>query len=342
LKSYKKIFHIVPINRLGGVEVAAQSLDGKTHNNNKLKVEYIFKESDLRSNYSIFNPSFAIKLAYMVSKEEPDLVIVSLWRSCVTGLFIKLFRPRTKIVLFIHSIAESHFLDFILTRIMLFFSVAVWSDSKASLEQRFKFLNINNKSQVISYFPRVLKKIDSIKVQPNFIFWGRIGVEKGLDRALIIFSKIAKYYKDASFTIIGPDGGQLMQTKKVAKQFGVSNLVNFYDALDINEIYELAKEATFYIQTSKFEGMALSVVEAMQMGLVPVVTPVGEIASYCNEDNAVIVYSNNEVVRNIIYILESDDEFFEISNKASSTWEKVTSYEESFFNECRKTINKYE
>ena len=38
--------------------------------------------------------------------------------------------------------------------------------------------------------------------------------------------------------------------------------------------------ASFYLQTSKFEGFAMSVVESMMMGLVPVVTPVGEIGRY--------------------------------------------------------------
>jgi glycosyltransferase involved in cell wall biosynthesis len=338
----KKLIHIVPINRVGGVEVAAQSVDGKVFNNFQLSVRYIFKESDLKSYYSLFNPSFAFKAALQISKEKPNLVIVSLWRSCLTGILIKLFRPKTKIVLFIHSVAESHILDFLLTRVMLFFSFAVWSDSDASLMQRFKFLNINKKSKVISYIPRTLKKNMSFNLEPNFIFWGRIGAEKGLDRALIIFSKVAKFYKNASFVIIGPDGGELENIKFFSKELGVFDRVQFYNAMAIDEIYTFAKNASFYIQTSKFEGMALSVVEAMQMGLVPVVTPVGEIFSYCNEDNAIIVHSNDEAVRDILLVLESRQDFESKSNNANLTWLKTDSYEESFFKECNNVINHYE
>jgi glycosyltransferase involved in cell wall biosynthesis len=338
----KKLIHIVPISRVGGVEVAAQSIDGKVYNNFQLSVRYIFKESDLKSYYSLFNPSFAIKTALQISKEEPDLVIVSLWRSCLTGILIKLFRPKTKIILFIHSVAESHILDFLLTRIMLFFSFSIWSDSDASLMQRFNFLNIKNKSRVISYIPRTLKKNIALKLEPNFIFWGRIGSEKGLDRALIIFSKVVKFYKNASFVIIGPDGGELENIMLVSKDLGVFDKVKFYDSMEIDEIYDLAKNASFYIQTSKFEGMALSVVEAMQIGLVPVVTPVGEISSYCNEDNAIIVHSNEEAVRDILLVLESLQDFKTKSNNANVTWLENDSYEESFFKECNNVINNYE
>jgi len=50
--------------------------------------------------------------------------------------------------------------------------------------------------------------------------------------------------------------------------------------MDRAGIEQAAAKASFYLQTSRYEGMALSVIEAMQAGLVPVVTPVGEIASY--------------------------------------------------------------
>ena len=225
---------------------------------------------------------------------------------------------------------------------MLFLSSAVWSDSDASLKQRFKYLNIKNKSKVISYIPRALKKNNSLSLEPNFIFWGRVGAEKGLDRALIIFSKVVKFYNNASFLIIGPDGGELENIKLFSKKLGVFDKVKFYDAMDIDEIYDMAKNASFYIQTSKFEGMALSVVEAMQIGLVPVVTPVGEISSYCNEDNAIIVHSNDEAVRDILLSLESLQEFKTKSNNANSTWLDSDSYEDSFFKECNKVINHYE
>ena len=63
----KKLIHIVPINRVGGVEVAAQSVDGRIYNNFELNVRYIFQESDLKSNYSLFNPYYTFKAARTIS-----------------------------------------------------------------------------------------------------------------------------------------------------------------------------------------------------------------------------------------------------------------------------------
>ena len=176
-----------------------------------------------------------------------------------------------------------------------------------------------------------MKKINHFINRSNFIFWGRISSEKGLDRALIIFSKVAYFHKDARFVIIGPDGGELSNIKKICANLGITDLVEFYDELNMKKIESFAKKSTFYIQTSKYEEMALSVLEAMQLGLIPVVTPVGEILDYCNEDNSVIVYSNYEAVREVLIILDSHNECKKKSIHNFLALKNDPSYKDLFF-----------
>ena len=58
----------------------------------------------------------------------------------------------------------------------------------------------------------------------------------------------------------------------------------------MSEVKDLFAQYDFYIQTSEAEGMAMSVVEAMQHGLVCILTNVGEIRNYAKPgENAIII-----------------------------------------------------
>ena len=83
----------------------------------------------------------------------------------------------------------------------------------------------------------------------------------------------------------------------------------------------------------------MSVVEAMMMGLVPVVTPVGEIARYCNNKNSIMVYSNMETIRDIILVLKNNNNFSQMSNYAVKTWSGKINYRDSVIQNCNRIIN---
>src|SRR5690606_5104555 len=130
---------------------------------------------------------------------------------------------------------------------------------------------------------------------PRFIFWGRLAAQKNLPRAIGLFHRIWKNRPQARFTIIGPDSGALAELQGSCDALGLGSAVYFAGAMDFSNILDQARVHAFYLQTSSYEGMAMSVVEAMQLGLVPVVTPVGEIGRYCRGGvNAVLVDDDEE------------------------------------------------
>ena len=76
------------------------------------------------------------------------------------------------------------------------------------------------------------------------------------------------------------------------------------------EIRAVAREASFYLQTSVDEGTAPSVVKAMQSGLVPIVTPAGEIARYCRDgENAVVIRDKETAIRAVFALLSVPDHY---------------------------------
>lgn len=81
--------------------------------------------------------------------------------------------------------------------------------------------------------------------------------------------------------------------------------------------------------------MAMSVIEAMVLGLVPVVTPVGEIPRYChNGINAVLVDQSVDAAREVLELLNAPDRYKEVSQAARATWAGQRLYAEDFTAAC--------
>ena len=79
---------------------------------------------------------------------------------------------------------------------------------------------------------------------------------------------------DASLCMVGPDSdGTLKDAKKLAKQLNVA--VQFTGKLTKAEWIDLAQGYNIFINTTNFDNMPVSVVEAMALGLVVISTNVG-------------------------------------------------------------------
>jgi glycosyltransferase involved in cell wall biosynthesis len=76
--------------------------------------------------------------------------------------------------------------------------------------------------------------------------------------------------------------------------------------------------------------MAMSVVEAMQLGLVPLVTPVGEIKNYCRDEvNAILIDDEDSSVKSILNLLDNKNAFEKIRQNTISYWNDSEIYSES-------------
>lgn len=337
-----KVIHIIPYDGIGGVESAARTLIGIDFDDIAFSLDYIYRPTENIDSRlpSLF--SFPIFIAvHRIILEKPDLLIISLWRACIVGILVKWLQPQTKLVLMLHCPNNVHWPDRFLTSIMARYANQVWADSQETLSKRLPNYPVK-KGQVISFVARRLTGLQMHPVKPNFIFWGRLHTLKRLERAVVIFSAVHASCPDAQFTIIGPDGGALEQIKKQIVNLGLSDAVHFLGPMNISEIEQQAESTSFYLQTSELEGMAMSVVEAMQLGLVPVVTPVGEIGSYCQDgENSLLVYSVEKAVNSILALLVDNNKYQVLRNNAMATWQQQPLYAESLLQACRKLLLKY-
>lgn len=349
-----KVIHMIPKDGLGGAEQAARSLDPSPD----LNIETVFICGDLLSDKKHIKVlgkkvklnSFGFYYSgfrYLLEK-KPDVLICSLWRTSFIGVFYfilmkVLLKKDFKLVLFLHSSKFSHFLDKAITKCAAFFASEIWCDSHATEVAFFtdKHKHKNEKVKIISFFVRIDKQenIQNTNKVNNFVFWGRIAKAKRLDRSITFFGEILHKCPESLFYIYGPDGGELKYLESLVKELGLSHNVLFMGEKMPDFYPEEAFRSKFFINTSSHEGMAIAVVEAMQLALVPVITPVGEIANYCI-DNFNSIYFNDKTADKLMELMKDNDLYSKISGNAREYWANKVDYSTDFNNNCLRLLNK--
>ncbi len=329
-----KAIHLVPYDAVGGVEVAARSIADAEYSGLKFSKLYLV---DKNAGESEDHPIAYFRALSRLQRMKPNLVIASLWRCCAVMLAHKLLSPRSRCVTFLHLSHDVHWLDYLLNRLAMWISDEIWADSISTLDARVPVF-WRRKARVISFLVE-RSAVPLVRLPtPHFVFWGRLHKQKGLDRAVRFFGEVAKHRPDACFSVIGPDGGQLALLEQQIKNEGIEG-IRFLGSMDRPDIFQFANDCAFYLQTSCDEGMAMSVVEAMQAGLVPVVTPVGEIGTYCNDgDNAVLVNDDEYAVQSVLRLLNDPTRYQQMAKNASQTWQDKPLYRDDVLSSCQHLL----
>jgi glycosyltransferase involved in cell wall biosynthesis len=327
-----KILHLIPRDAIGGVESAARSMLNAPELNCDFDV--VFIEGERKSGTGGKMPIFSIHpenspIAHMralrtIISSKPNLLICSLWRSVPVSLCFKLLRPRSKLVFFLHSSITTHLLDRLFSRWILVFCDAVWADSAATISSRVGS-NEGLIKRVISFVTNNSpENIARNELAPHFVFWGRLHHHKGLDRAINFIRMLNEKGYPASYEIWGPDGGEYRALTTQVEKSKLMHAVKFKGTARQNQLTEIASGNCFYLQLSREEGMAMSVVEAMQLSLVPVVSPVGEIGTYCkHHHNAIVVEDSDnpiDAVNDVIALLQNEAKYRGLQAKSYEHW----------------------
>lgn len=114
--------------------------------------------------------------------------------------------------------------------------------------------------------------------------------------AIYVLHTLSKKYPSASLTMVGPDkDGSFEKCKALAKQLNVYQLVTFTGLLPQHNWMQLAERCDIFINTTNFDNLPVSVVEAMALGMVTISTNVGGLR-YLVEDgkNGLLVAAGDE------------------------------------------------
>lgn len=113
--------------------------------------------------------------------------------------------------------------------------------------------------------------------------------------ALDILELLLKERQDASLCMVGPDkDGSLQKCRDIAKEKNLP--VTFTGLLTKNEWIELAADFDVFINTTNFDNMPVSVIEAMALGLPVISTNVGGLPHLIKPKEGILVPPNNASV----------------------------------------------
>lgn len=342
--------HLIPYDGIGGVEAAARSLPSGAYPGLRLQKCFLAKQGGSRAqrtgdhvgaHSSENDPRNYTNALLWLHRLHPQLLIASLWRSYAVLVLHKLLHPHCQVVCFLHCARAVHPVDRFLSLAAMAVATEIWTDSQSTLMARVPTF-MQGKARVISFMLQRLQPVSQVLPAPSFVFWGRLAPQKGLDRSLRIIAALKSSFADVQFLIIGPDRGEQTNLQQLSDRLCLSNSVTFLGPKSSAEIQGIAHRSSFYLQPSVFEGMAISVVEAMQLGLVPIVTAVGEMARYCQDgENALLINPDHpqDTAARIQSLLDQPNHYALLRKQAIRTWSDTPIYQDQLLERCRALLS---
>ena len=153
-----RFIHLLPLDCMGGVECAAKTAENISKGNIFFSLFYISKKS---RNYKSKILDFLDFLrdsffsVFKILNYSPDVLIISLWKSCIVGIFIKILKPEVKIILFLHS-SNLNFIDYFFNNLIGIIAFEIWADSEITLTNR---LNLYMYKGCLLWWPKTKIKI---------------------------------------------------------------------------------------------------------------------------------------------------------------------------------------
>ncbi|MEZ9705377.1 glycosyltransferase family 4 protein [Vibrio breoganii] len=294
------ILHVINRMEIGGVEVGVLSLLKSGLSNYKILTvrgcdpEFLATLTPAeRDKVIVCNGIFSSVISAF--KYNPDVVVTSLWRSHIVGLFLKLVKPGCKRIHFVHASGFAHYFDCFFSRISLFFSNRVFCDSETTANLTKKYIDSNCNISIVpmnvSFGCNVIKKN---KLDLKFIFIGRFNQIKNITDSIKFINNLRNWGLTVSFDIFGRDDGDKIHLENLIKKLSLQEVVRIRGPIRPELVENTMSEYSFYLQNSVKEGMSISVFQSLRSGLIPVVTPVGEIPNY-TEDSVNAFYISNDL-----------------------------------------------
>lgn len=179
----------------------------------------------------------------------------------------------------------------------------------------------------------------------NIIYVGRLDAyHKGLDLLVeaINLIKDEMRYKKISLSLYGPDHNNGFKTlENLIKKYEIADIVSLQGPIFGEQKITKLLEADIFIQTSRFEGQPLGVMESLALGIPVIITPGTNMAYEVKKNNCgwVADFSSEDIAKKILESHSNRNNLPFISKKAVSymnntyDWSKVAmravnSYEE--------------
>ncbi|GAA3842167.1 hypothetical protein KACC15558_23820 [Brevibacterium ammoniilyticum] len=287
-----RVSHLIHSTGFGGVEIAADYI---SHDAAGLEYRLLALRDDVPAavradciGTGVNSLRSVAKVLSDLDQHPPEVLITSLWRSVLIGALHRFRHPRVPWVVFLHSTKYTHVLDRIAHRVAFKMADRILCDSAAAMKSlvpraRWTHADVARPDSALLKLSRasdstgrgILRSTDRVRL----IYWGRAAAEKRLDRTLVLLAVLERLAPGRfELDVISPHSPTLDTILFEATEQNLS--VSWKGHGTAEQILSRSVGASFFVQLSEFEGLGMAVREALSLGIIPVVTPVGEISTY--------------------------------------------------------------
>ena len=341
-----KIMQIIPSFAFGGAEVMCENLVySLIELGNTVEVVSLFsshtpisermEERGVNIVYLDKKPGFDFsvisKLKKEIKKFAPDAVHVHLNAIKYAGFAVKKTKVK-KCVYTVHNIAEKDASGFSRKLNAIFFKkkwvqpVALSETVKESISRLYGI--------ELESIPSVYNGIDleKCRAKENYklgdpiklIHIGRFFEQKNHKGMLEIFAKLKQSYPNICLQLVG-DGELKSEMEAYAEELGIKDSVEFMGAKA--NVHEFLSEADIFILPSIYEGMPITLIEAMGSGMPIVATAVGGVPDMLshNESAMLVKCDTDSIYDACVELLESEEKRAALGKAALGRSERFSS-----------------
>lgn len=166
--------------------------------------------------------------------------------------------------------------------------------------------------------------LDGIR-DTDIIFVGRLTEYKRPEIFIEIASKVVAKFPNCVIQMVG-DGPDYNSLADMIKQMNIGDNVTLLGKR--TDVPDLLSKSKLLVMTSRWEGVSIAMLEAMAMGVVPVVSDVGDLRDYVVDDKTGYVLDKDDVegyAEKIEYLLNNQEVRKEMSKACHEKVENTSS-----------------
>ena len=271
---------------------------------NGIRIEYLGKKKG-------FDSSIVLKMRKIMKVFQPD--IIQTHRYVLPYVFLSSIGMKVKRVHTVHNIAEKEVprkqlpLQKILIEKFGVIPVAITPITKKSIEEYYG-LNDNKVPLIyngIDLTRCIPKKNTQITGTAKVLHVGRFAPQKNHIMMVEAFADVVKKYPTCELNLVG-DGDLVESVKQRVNELGIEENVRFIGLLDM--VYKKMSESDIFILPSNYEGMPITLIEAMTTGLPIVATAVGGVPDMIEDEKSglLVAVSKDKIAEAIIRLLDNE------------------------------------
>lgn len=333
-----------------GHEVALMCPSGSFLAGEFLKNSSLENKNFYRNDYfaNTLNPFKILKACLAISKAikdfNPDIIACHSSMAGVLGRFVSLFYKKIKIVFTAHSWAFTEGAPFLRKVFMIPVEkfLAIFTDKIICVSVFDKNISLKYKIAkenkiVVIYNGVKNRELRNLAKKEVFkiVTVMRLDYPKLPELLIKAFASIVETHPNAELEIIGY-GPRTNKINLLIDELGLKNKVKVFVSLGKEEVASRLTQADLFALASLHEGLPITILEAMSVGLPIVASNVGGIKEEVDESNGYLVENNVEKIKEVILKIISNQDISTSMSKNSWNKQREIFSEEKFIKETEE------